>query len=224
MASLEETAARLPPGTPYVFTILPTVAGETLDRRALDAARRALTGSTAGEQAPFEVWAGLIGEPPAFRRTSRRPFRADVSLLGDRFTIALESWLPFDTFRRAGFGRVLRDREPVLTIERGASLVWFREDGSSARVYGAGLYAPQHRFRIPRSAEQFAGLTASAARAKRGPENTGTSESTQRSAEDGRPVWPSASLVLSSSHAAAHARLVESGGAGVASSTGAAQR
>jgi hypothetical protein len=158
LASLAEIAARLPRGTPYVLTILPPVSGETTDKAALDAAQLALTGSATGEAAPFAVWAGIVGEPPAFRRTSGRPFRAEVSLLGDRFTIALESWLPFDTFRRAGFGRVLRDREPVLTIERGASLVWFREDGSSATVYGAGLYAPQHRFRIPRSAEQFASL------------------------------------------------------------------
>jgi hypothetical protein len=185
LTSLEETAARLPRGTPYVLAILPPVSGETVDTRALDAARRALTGSTDGERAPFAVWAGIVGEPPAFHRTSARPFRADVDLLGDRFTIALESWLPFDTFRRAGFGRVLRGREPVLTIERGASLVWFRKDGSSATVYGAGLYAPQHRFRISRSAEQ---------------------------------------LVLSLGHAATHARLVESGGAGVASGTGSSER
>jgi hypothetical protein len=193
LASLEETAARLPPGTPYVLTILPPASGETIDGRALDATRRALTGSaTGGALAPFAVFAGVVGEPPAFQRMSRRPFRADVSLLGDRFTVAFESWMPFDTFRRAGFGRVLRDREPVLTIERGASLVWFRQDGSSATVYGAGLYAPQHRFRIPRRAEQFARLRHS--------------------------------NLLSSSHAAAHARLVESGGAGVASGTGPSER
>jgi hypothetical protein len=156
LTSLEETAARLPRGTPYVLTILPPASDETFDRRTLDAARVALTGSAAKEAAPFAVWAGVVGEPPVVARASERPFRVDVALLGDRFTIAFEAWLPFDTFRRAGFGRVLRHREPVLTIERGASLVWFREDGSPATVYGAGLYAPQHRFRIPRRAEQFA--------------------------------------------------------------------
>jgi hypothetical protein len=168
------------------------LSGETDDVPALDAARRALTGSSTGALAPFAVWAGVVGEPPAFQRMSPRPFRAEVRLVGDRFTIALESWLPFDTFRRAGFGRVLRGREPVLTIERGASLVWFREDGSSATVYGAGLYAPQHRFRIPRSAEQFASLRRD--------------------------------NLLFSGHAAAHAHLAESGGAGVASGTSASER
>jgi hypothetical protein len=185
LATLEETAVRLPEGTPYVLTVLPPTSGATVDRPALEAARRALTGLPASETAPFEVWAGVAGSPPVLQRRAQRPFRVEFTLLGDRFTVALESWLPYDTFRRAGFGRVLRGREPVLTIERGASLVWFREDGSPATLYSAGLYAPQPRYRIPRGAEL---------------------------------------LVLSSSHATAHARLAEPVGAGVAPGAGTPER
>ena len=50
----------------------------------------------------------------------------------------------------------MRGREPVLTVERGLSLVWFRADGSPAVAYGAGLYAVRPRFRIPAQTEQFA--------------------------------------------------------------------
>ena len=60
----------------------------------------------------------------------------------------MESWLPFETFRRAGFGHVLRGRDRLLTIERGVSLVWFASDGSPVVTYAAGLYAPQPRLRI----------------------------------------------------------------------------
>jgi hypothetical protein len=66
----------------------------------------------------------------------------------------MESWLPFETFRRAGFGHVLRGREPLLTVERGVSLVWFERDGSSSVAYFDGLYAPRLRARMPASIPQ----------------------------------------------------------------------
>jgi hypothetical protein len=74
----------------------------------------------------------------------------------------MESWLPFETFRRAGFGHVLRGREPILTVERGVSLVWFGRDGSSSVVYAAGLYAPRLRARLPAAAAQQVALRAGA--------------------------------------------------------------
>ena len=106
--------------------------------------------------AAYEVIAGLSGETPTFRRASARPFHDETTLLGDRLTIRMDAWLPFDTFRRGGFGHVLRGREPVLFIERGASLVWFRANGSPVVTYAGGLYAPQPRFRIPVSNTKFA--------------------------------------------------------------------
>ena len=40
-------------------------------------------------------------------------------------------------------------RTHALIAERGISLVWLQRDGSPAPYYGAGLYAPEARFRIP---------------------------------------------------------------------------
>ena len=68
----------------------------------------------------------------------------------------MDAWLPSDTFRRGGFGHVLRGREPVLFIERGASLVWFSANGSPVVAYAGGLYAPQPRFSIRVNSTQFA--------------------------------------------------------------------
>ena len=46
------------------------------------------------------------------------------NLLDEPFTVRMDSWLPFDTFRRPGFGHVLRGREHVQILERGVNLVW----------------------------------------------------------------------------------------------------
>jgi hypothetical protein len=75
----------------------------------------------------------------------------------------MDAWLPFDTFRRGGFGHVARGRDPVLTVERGGSLVWFRPDGSPSTAYIGGLYAPEPRLRIP------SGATLGLARLRLGP-------------------------------------------------------
>jgi hypothetical protein len=60
----------------------------------------------------------------------------------------MEGWIPFETFRRAGFGHVVLDRTPVLIVERGVSLAVL--DGREP-LYAGGLYEPQPRFRIPAS-------------------------------------------------------------------------
>jgi hypothetical protein len=60
----------------------------------------------------------------------------------------MDSWLPGDTFRREGFGHLMRGRVPMLWIERGLSLMWLGRSGSPAQAYGDGLYTPQARFRI----------------------------------------------------------------------------
>ena len=104
--------------------------------------------------ARFQVWAGVAGEPRAFHHESDRPFRKSFTVLGDVFSVRMESWLPFETFRRAGFGHVFRGRRRLLTIERGVSLVWFERDDTPAVSYAAGLYAPRPRLRIPLSTPQ----------------------------------------------------------------------
>jgi hypothetical protein len=97
----------------------------------------------------YQVIAGLTGEAPLVMRSADHPFRQEFRLLDDPFTVRMESWLPSDTFRRAGFGHVIRGREHVLTLERGVSLVWFGRNSRPSRpVYAAGLYAPGERYRI----------------------------------------------------------------------------
>jgi hypothetical protein len=153
---IADRAAAFPRGTPYVLTLLEPAGGNAVDADDFDRAVGLLAGASAPRRsaARFQVWAGASGEPGALYRQSNRPFRSAFTMLGDRFAVRLESWLPFETFRRAGFGHVLRGREAVLTIERGVSLVWFDSDGSPVVSYAAGLYAPTARLRIPASVPQ----------------------------------------------------------------------
>jgi hypothetical protein len=152
---LSAMAGRIPRGTPYVLSLLPPPA-ETLDAGDFEETLSALTGGR-GEGRPdatYQVWAGITGEAPAVYRGSNRPFREELSLLGDTLTVQMDAWVPLETFRRGGFGRVLRERDPILTIERGVSLVWLQADGSATTVYAAGPYAARPRFRIPASEPQ----------------------------------------------------------------------
>jgi hypothetical protein len=148
---LGETVARLPPGTPYVLCVLTPPREEHLDPASLAMVLTTLTNghAPAASNGAYQLAAGLSGEAPLLARSADRPFRADFRLLDDPFTVRMESWLPMDTFRRAGFGHVLRGRDHVLTLERGVNLVWFdRAARPSPPVYAASLYAPGPRYRI----------------------------------------------------------------------------
>jgi hypothetical protein len=69
----------------------------------------------------------------------------------------MDAWLPFDTFRRAGFGHVLRGRQHVMIIERGANLVWFDRSGTPSQpFYRASLFAAKTRFRLLSATPQLA--------------------------------------------------------------------
>jgi len=154
-ATLLDRAESIPRGTPFILTFLEPTPGERLDTQDFDQALTALAGRTARRgQSRFQVWAGVAGESGGYHREADRPFRDDFPVLGDRFSVRMESWLPYETFRRAGFGHVLRGREPILTVERGVSLVWFARDGSPAFAYAGGLYAASPRVRIPVSVPQ----------------------------------------------------------------------
>jgi hypothetical protein len=149
--SLSEVVARIPPGTPYVLTLLmPAPAGRTVDREDFTKALAELMGDRvpARSEASYEVWAGSLGEAPSLYRSSAHPFRQSVLIAGEPFTIRMDSWLPEDTFRRSGFAHVLHGRQHALIAERGISLLWLQRDGSPATYYGAGLYTPEPRFRI----------------------------------------------------------------------------
>jgi hypothetical protein len=158
---LIEEITGLSSGTPYVLCVLTPPREEVLDPALL----RSVVGMLAGGRIPpalrienaaqtgtgarYQLMAGLTGEAPTVSRAEDSPFRMDFRLLDDPFTVRMESWLPSDTFRRAGFGHVLRGREHVLTLERGVSLVWFdRNARPSNPVYAASVYSPGHRYRL----------------------------------------------------------------------------
>jgi hypothetical protein len=148
---LSAQAARLPAGVPYVMTLLTPPPERRLDEDDLTAAIAALTGGAPPQRTPaaFELIAGITGERPDVYRSSARPFRMGFDILEEPFTVRMDAWLPSDTFRRPGFGHVLRGREHVQIIERGVNLVWIGRDGeASAPVYAASLFAPEQRYRL----------------------------------------------------------------------------
>jgi hypothetical protein len=155
--SIEEVAAGLSRGTPYILTVLRPLREMPIDDAALASAMAALNGgTTTRDGASYEVMAGVVGAIPEFHHMSDRPFRESFNLLGDRFTIQMESWLPIDTFRRAGFGHLLRGRERLIIIERGVNLIWLGPAGTSRPYYAASLFAPQPRFRLPAATLEYA--------------------------------------------------------------------
>ena len=159
--TLEQAADAVPAGMPYVLSVLTPPREERLDLESLAAAMRTLAGSKVPAIAgmAFEVFAGVAGEPAQYHRASNRPFTDSVQLLEESLTVRMDSWLPSDTFRRAGFGHVLRGREHVMILERGVNLVWFGRDGRASQpFYWASLFAAQPRFRLPAATLQFADL------------------------------------------------------------------
>jgi hypothetical protein len=148
--SLTGYASRIPRGALYVLTILTPSRDETLDPDDLRDAVGTLTGGRAQprEGARYEVLLGRAGEAPLLHRTESRPFRSRLNVPEGTVEIRMEGWVPLETFRRAGFGRVLLDRRQILTIERGVSLAAL---DVSDPFYTAGVYTLQPRFRIPAS-------------------------------------------------------------------------
>jgi hypothetical protein len=157
---LRDLVAAIPRGSMYVLCLLAPPRDEPFDAADFDAAVNVLTGARgpSRQNAGYEVWAGLAGEPPWWHHAASRPFRARVSLLGEAFDIRMESWLSTDTFRRAGFGQVIRGRDHALIVERGVSLLWFGQRGDAHVAYAAGLYAPRPRYRIPAAMMSLAAL------------------------------------------------------------------
>ena len=146
--SLLGYVSRIPRGALYVMTILAPSRDEVLDGGELIDAMGSLTGGQLRPQpgAVYEVLLGRAGDRPILHLAQARPFRHRLHLPEGVLDIRMEGWVPLETFRRAGFGHVLLDRRPVLTVERGVSLM--RLDGPEP-FYAAGVYAMQPRFRIP---------------------------------------------------------------------------
>jgi len=159
---LGEAVAQLPAGTPYLLCLLTPPREEHLDPVRFATALTTLTGghAPAATSGAYQLIAGLSGEAPQVTRSADRPFRAEFRLLDEPFTVRMESWLPSDTFRRAGFGHVVRGRQHVLILERGVNLVWFdRSARPSPPFYAASLYSPGPRYRISSVSPSFARLS-----------------------------------------------------------------
>jgi hypothetical protein len=152
--TLESRIAAITPGTRYVLCLVRPVPELTLDRSEVDAALARLTGGARRTLPPgnFVAIAGVAGAPPALVHGADTPFRARTALDGVPVEVRMESWLPFDTIRRMGFGHVIARRRHALIVERGISLVTLGADGHpSLTAYAAGLYAPQPRYRLSSS-------------------------------------------------------------------------
>lgn len=157
--SLEGASELIPPGATYVLAVLTQPRNQAIDVPSINGVVAALTGTrmTALHGGTYEVIAGRAGEAPAITRASDRPFRERARIGDASMDVRMDSWLPTETFRRGGFGHVIRDHKHVMALERGVNLVWFGADGDPSRpYYASGLYAPQVRYRIPANAPGLA--------------------------------------------------------------------
>jgi len=86
-----------------------------------------------------------------FTRAGNRPFRAATALGPLTIDVRMESWLPTDTIRRSGFGHIVVNRQHVLAIDRGISLVVLAASGTPLLTeYRSGLFAPVRRWVVTR--------------------------------------------------------------------------
>ena len=142
---------RLPPGALYVLAVLDPYPDLPFDADELGAASRQLTaGSTAlGRELAYTVIAGIAGRNPSLDRRSDRPWRQRIRLGDVDLDVRMESWLPADTIRRAGFGQIVVNRRHVLILERGVSFVALSADGQPLQIaYASSLFAPLVRYRV----------------------------------------------------------------------------
>jgi hypothetical protein len=153
--TLREKIASLPPGTPYVLTVMNSYRETPLDPAEMREVA-SLLGLDGGLPAGrYVVVAGRTGAPPALIQAGMRPFRASTELDGRRVEVRIECWLPSDTIRRMGFGHVIADRRHVLAIDRGASFVTLTPQGTAGVVaWAGGLFAPQPRYVIRHDARR----------------------------------------------------------------------
>ena len=144
--SLQTHIASLGAGTPYALGILRADREFPIDRPALESLWRSLTGGAHSlpDLRQYVIVVGRSGEPPLLIRSEDRPYRVRTAIGSLEFDIRMESWLPTDTIRRAGFGHVIVARRHVLSLERGVS---FTALGPEAEpVYAFGLLAPIPRY------------------------------------------------------------------------------
>lgn len=144
LAQADEFTA-LQAGTPYALGILRPYKEFPLSRPELVAAWSALTGGSGDLPAlrDYTIVVGRIGERPVLVETGDRPYRVHARVGSLDFDIRMESWLPTDTIRRAGFGQVVVNRRHLLTLDRGLSFAVVGPSGVRNQVaYRGGIFAP----------------------------------------------------------------------------------
>jgi hypothetical protein len=140
--------AALRPHTTYALGILRPNRESPLDMTELTTAWTALTGGTTALPAlgNYTIVLGETGQRPALIESRDRPFRLSMKIDSADFDVRMESWLPTDTIRRAGFGHVIVNRRHVLTLERGVSFAALGPLNEPALVtYRSGIFAPLDR-------------------------------------------------------------------------------
>ena len=147
--TLRELVARFPRGTPYALALLKPSPEFPVDERDLTASTLQLTGGRTRlvPERNYQIMLGTVGERPALLESRDRPYRLATRIGDLSIDVRMESWLPADTMRRAGFGHIIVNRRHALTLERGISFAAFEGNGRVAfTTYRAGLLAPQPRY------------------------------------------------------------------------------
>ena len=136
----------VPPLTPYALAILRPDREYLLDDIEIPETWRWLTaGSMAiSELHQYTIVLGLVGRAPLLVHSAEHPYRIRARVGELDVDVRMESWLPTDTIRRAGFGHVVVGRQHRLTLERGVSFVTLDQGGRP--LYSAGLFSPIPRF------------------------------------------------------------------------------
>ncbi len=150
-APLAGRLASLPRGTVYVLALLRAYNDIPLDTAELADAVSGLTAGTAAlpTDGLYTIMVGRTGEAPALVKRAFEPFRLRLAVGTVPLEIRMESWLPVDTMRRAGFGHVIVNHRHVFTLERGVSVVALGSDRRPlVATYASGLFEPPTRFRI----------------------------------------------------------------------------
>jgi len=147
---LADAARGLPPGTRYVVTILRPSRDLALDRADVSNLLHALAARpVALPDDEYAVIGGVTGQPPAIDVQSGRPFRQRLRIGQTDVEVRMDSWLPFDTIRRMGFGHVVAARRHTLIVERGVSFAAFDAAGRPLRTaYASNIFAPQARYLV----------------------------------------------------------------------------
>jgi hypothetical protein len=148
LTRFSERVESVPRGTPYALAILRSDQEYPLNTVGLAHAWRWLAPETTMPPLRnYTVVVGRVGERPVMVASQDHPYRVHTELADDYFDVRMESWLPTDTIRRAGFGHVIVNRRHALTIERGISFIALGPDGVPA--YESGPFAPLRGYFVP---------------------------------------------------------------------------